>query len=324
MKKQLQTCIEHFLLQQHAIVNDPQKGKKNLRFFCQYITEQIVALEKRCNRKEILGILEPLRKELGKSPLLKRVQTWPRGYQGDFETIEAIIQYKKFAPQHTLAYLFENYFIHSPIAQQHRNKVHKQYESIVKCVQQKKSAKILSIGCGTSEDIYRAQNEIKKAHTQITLLDIDEDALDYSLCKLEAIQCQINTLQGNIYKLLHTITEEYDLILIGGVFDYVSDKFMINILKKLFEKNISDDGEILFTNIGKNHSFKIALEYFFDWFLMERSEKDIINILASCGINKNAITIEKEETKLTYIVHIHKNVVSREEKAKEQQLYYAL
>lgn len=323
MKNHVQLCISHFFAQQERSLVNPKKSRKNLLAFCRYITQQIAGLEKNYTQEEILEIITPLRKELSKSPLLHRVQTWPRGYQGDFETIEAIIQYKNFAPENTLAYAFEDYFLHSPIAQQHRNKVHQQYEAIIKCIQQDKDAKILSIGCGTSEDIYKAKNEIKKSNARITLLDIDGDALNYSLCKLDTIKTKIHTLQGNIYKLLHQIDEVYNLILIGGVFDYVSEKFIINILKKLFDYNLYNEGEILFTNIANNNPFKIALEYFFDWFLIERSEENIMHILKECGIDLNTICIEKENTNLTYIVHVYKNI-KMIKRVKKEVAQYAL
>lgn len=306
MKNDVTLYIRQFFAQQETILGNPTKSKTRLRLFCKHLTQQIAVLESNCSRKEIIDILNPLRHALRQSPLLQRVQDWPRGYQGDFETIESIIQYKKFAPENTLAYLFEDYFMHAPIAQQHRNKVKEQYKAIIRCIHQNPSAKILSIGCGTSEDIYRASIKIKTSKAKITLLDIDADALDYSIRKLNALKSHIHIQQGNIYKLLHQITEVYDLILIGGVFDYVSDKFIINILKKLYTHNLSNTGEICFTNIATNNPFRIPLEYFFDWFLIERSKEDIMRIVAACGIDEPTIHIEKEETQLSYIVHLCK------------------
>src|SRR5215831_14737821 len=39
----------------------------------------------------ILQALEPLRKELRRGELWRRTQDWPRGYPGDFETIEMMV-----------------------------------------------------------------------------------------------------------------------------------------------------------------------------------------------------------------------------------------
>jgi hypothetical protein len=42
-------------------------------------------------RGEIVPYLTPVRETLSQSPFFKRMQNWPRGYQGDFETIEYLM-----------------------------------------------------------------------------------------------------------------------------------------------------------------------------------------------------------------------------------------
>ncbi|HPH99117.1 MAG TPA: class I SAM-dependent methyltransferase [Chitinophagaceae bacterium] len=319
MQNHVPLCIDQLFLQQEEILNYPTQSQTHVQLLYEQFTQQIAELEAHYSRTEIINMIHPLRQELRRSAFFKRLQDWPRGYQGDFETIDAIMHYKIGAPKHTLAYIFECYFMHAPIAQQHRNKVQEQYKAIVQCIQQNPAAKILSIGCGTSEDIYKASTTIQTSTAEITLLDIDADALDYSICKLNTIKAHIHTQQGNIYKLLQQIDEVYDLILIGGVFDYVSDKFMMNILKKLYTHNLCNTGALLFTNIADNNPFKISLEYFFDWFLIERSKNDISRIITACGIDATALHIKKESMQLSYIVHLYKHHTYKKTPIRERE-----
>jgi len=308
MKTFLHPSFTFFLNKRECETIGNKKTKLNAEVstFCRTITDQIAALEKNHTRDQIITAIAPFRQLLRESSLLMRTQDWPRGYAGDFETIEAIIKKKNTSTLYSRAYYFEDYFIYSPIAQQHRNKIARQREAILSCINKNTKAKILSIGCGGSEDLYLSISEIQKSKVQFTLVDIDADALAYSCKKLQAIEDRITTHQGNIFKIIHQLSDSYDLILIGGVFDYVSDKFIKTILRKLFTFNLSASGTILFTNIAENNPFRIPLEYFFNWFLIERTKEQLLKLIQSIEISFQDLRIEKEETGLTYLVYLKK------------------
>src|SRR5262245_22123589 len=67
--------------------------------------------------------IEPMRALHARSPFVHRLQSWPRGYAGDFETIEYLCDAENRADAGTVAWAIEQYALQSPIAQQHRNKV---------------------------------------------------------------------------------------------------------------------------------------------------------------------------------------------------------
>ena len=73
-------------------------------------------------REEIQAALAPARAIQGRSPFVQRVQQWPRGYPGDFETVEYIVHQIPRTDPDTLEHLFEILALSTPIAQQHRNK----------------------------------------------------------------------------------------------------------------------------------------------------------------------------------------------------------
>lgn len=43
------------------------------------------------SHEELAAALDPVRSAVAESTLVRRLQSWPRGYQGDFETIEQIV-----------------------------------------------------------------------------------------------------------------------------------------------------------------------------------------------------------------------------------------
>jgi extracellular factor (EF) 3-hydroxypalmitic acid methyl ester biosynthesis protein len=237
------------------------------------------------------------------SPLLKRAQTWPRGYPGDFETIEHIISQQNKAVPQTIGYELEGFFLKSDICLQHLNKIDRQAALISEVLRNKTAPKVLSIGCGTSEDVQRNLPLLTDTRTVITLVDVDKDALSHSLHALEPVREKIQLIHGNIYKIIRTLKSKYDLVIIGGVFDYLNDKVIVKILSSLKE-NLNPSGTLFFTNIKKHNPYRIDMEYLMDWPLIERSKEGILQLIDQSGCGSMDLAISTDKTNLTYLVEI--------------------
>ena len=70
--------------------------------------------------------LKPSRRVFASSSFMQRCQEWPRGYAGDFETIEYLVDGVNRSLPGTLGWYIENIMLHSPVVQQHRNKLESQ------------------------------------------------------------------------------------------------------------------------------------------------------------------------------------------------------
>jgi hypothetical protein len=85
------------------------------------------------DRREILARLGTARTIHARSPFIARAQDWPRGYPGDYETIEYLCDAaNRAAPG--LGHALEALAFRSPITCQHRNKVAFQADAMV-CLQ---------------------------------------------------------------------------------------------------------------------------------------------------------------------------------------------
>jgi hypothetical protein len=65
-------------------------------------------------REQIREMAAPVGEIFARSPFVRRAQVWPRGYPGDFETIEQLVSQANRAPERTLAWLIESYCLGSP------------------------------------------------------------------------------------------------------------------------------------------------------------------------------------------------------------------
>jgi O-methyltransferase involved in polyketide biosynthesis len=75
----------------------------------------------------------------------------------------------------------------------------------------------------------------------------------------------------------------FDLILAGGLFDYLSDKMIARTLSDAWSM-LAPEGRIVFTNIATGNPFRVWIEYMGDWKLIERSEEDVASLCRLAGV----------------------------------------
>ncbi len=260
-------------------------------------------------RSKIDEIIKPARDIHSRSTFVRRLQEWPREYPGDFETIEYICNLENKSQYGKIEYYIEEYALNSAMAQQHRNKVQRQSEIIYDTLLNGGAAhKMLSVGCGGSRDILKIAKYISNVQFDLVLHDIDSDALELSKKRLSALKANLHLVSGNFLHSLRTIEKSgpFDLILAGGLFDYISDKHISFFLKHAFNKLLDQNSTLFFTNIKKGNPYQVWQEYLADWKLIYRDEDEIRNLLTEVGFPDDAIKIEKDETGLTFLVTVKK------------------
>jgi hypothetical protein len=246
-----------------------------------------------------------------RSPFLQRLQTWPRGYPGDFETVEYIINRKNHAEPDTIEYWLEQNGLDSDITQQHRNKVVYQANTIsrtLKVVSKRNTSKprILILACGGCPDLRMIQQQVTKYDCLIVINDMDRDAILFASDKLTAIHDKLIPVQGNALRCCSRLAKHgpYDLIVAGGLFDYLPDRHARFLLGTIWNRLLRHGGQLLFTNIATENAFRVWVEYFVNWKLIERSISDITELLHLSGIETEKAQITREQTGLTLLVDV--------------------
>jgi len=259
-------------------------------------------------RSRIEEIIKPARDIHSRSVFVKRMQDWPRKYPGDFETVEYICDLENKSTYGKIEYFIEEYALNSAMAQQHRNKVHRQSGMILDLLLNGNAGqKILSVGCGGSRDLFNIGKYICNIQFDLVLHDIESDALELSMKRLGNLKGKVHLVKGNFLQSLRTIETlgPFDLILAGGLFDYLSDKHISFFLKYAFNKFLIQNGTLFFTNIKKGNPYKVWQEYLANWKLIYRAEDEIVNLLTAAGFRADSFKIEKDETGLTFLVTVN-------------------
>jgi SAM-dependent methyltransferase len=264
--------------------------------------------------QEIRDQLMPARLLHHRSPFVARAQDWPRGYQGDFETIEYLCDgLNHVNVEDAVGYCIEEYTLNSRISQQHRNKVQLQADVILKCCQSKKASRVLSIGCGGARDLRMIGSLLENSDAEFVLCDSDADALEFARSQLGLLADRSTFVHGKVPRVVNRLRSfgRFDLIVAGGLFDYLPDRWIELMLSELWQYLLNDGGQLFFTNIAFNNPYRVWMEYLADWSLIERSEEDVERLCRNAGIDDGAISITRDETNLALITSARRSVTTR-------------
>lgn len=246
------------------------------------------------------------------SSFVRHIQTWPRGYPGDFEVINMIVDRHEKESANTLGGMIGRYALNSAIAQQHREKIAIQATEIANICHLFEVPRILSLAAGSSRDLEQVQGEVFSSEAEVLLVDFDQDALKESQRRLMNINKQVSTCLLNIRKLPKLLKnlengsggeKKYHLIYAGGLFDYLPTGIIKIILRSL-TSFVDKKGVVMFTNIALGNPYGPWMETMGKWTLIERSEEEITELLA-CLTPLRHTQVELDPTGLTWIAKAH-------------------
>ena len=134
--------------------------------------------------------LAPSREAFATSSFMRRSQRWPRGYARDFETIEYLAGGVNNSVPGTIGWLFEDIILHSPMAQQHRDKLDHQAKQIAQVVLRCCNARVLPVACGGCLDWASAMPYLENFAGEIVANDFEPDVLALAATRLRAATCK--------------------------------------------------------------------------------------------------------------------------------------
>ena len=105
----------------------------------------------------------------------------------------------------------------------------------------------------------------------LTLNDIDPDALDAARAELAGSAVRLHVEPGNpLRSAARRRDQPFDLILAGGLFDYLPEKHFHRVVANLCGA-LAPGGRLCFTNLAAGNPFRPWMEYAADWRLIHRT-----------------------------------------------------
>jgi extracellular factor (EF) 3-hydroxypalmitic acid methyl ester biosynthesis protein len=253
------------------------------------------------------GLDEKLREVIAQhmeSPFVRRLRSWPRGYAGDFETVEYMLSGRVQAEPGSLGYWIESVALQSAMAEQHRNKIAAQSRWIAEAAGKKRGARILVLASGGAADLTAVSERISETGAVVVLNDSDAEALAFARARHRRIGSQIRCVHGNALGSIRKLQAEgpFDLVLAGGLFDYLDRRRAEFLAANVAGRLLGEGGTFCFTNIVSPNPYKTMLEVIGRWRLIERSETEAADLLAGIPDRKVCVEIERDATRLALLV----------------------
>ena len=255
---------------------------------------------------EIHELVTSVRRISSLSPFMTRIQEWPRGYPGDFETIEYMLSQVVYAQPATFSYFLEFNVLASGIVQQHRNKVAAQARCIIEAIKcsSTRSPRILVLAAGGSPDVAEALVVLEHSNAIVFLVDSDPDAIALSQRRLDALGARLSTISLNVFKAESILKEAgpFDLIVAGGLFDYLSNMRAKALLRTIFFSLLQPNGILFFTNLVSQNPYRGWMRHVANWRVLERTPDECKELVMLAGMGDVECTISRDPTNLALFV----------------------
>ncbi len=244
------------------------------------------------------------------SEFILRSNVKPRGYAGDSELMQMIYE-NGYRGKTIFDKLMHKHPISAAAAQAVRNRkamvpseIHKNLKKYKKS-KNKNKFRIMSVACGPAkevEHIITSPDIIDKV--EFNLLDQDPSALAEARESIELIEARMNRniekryIQESVRTLVKkpNLTKEwgeFDFIYSMGLYDYLTVRVAQAVTEKLY-RLLKPGGQLLIGNYHVSNPARIYMEYWLDWPLFYRNEREMEAVAKRC---EGAITkVEFEDT----------------------------
>ena len=224
------------------------------------------------------------------APFAFRTYQKPLGYAGDYEMMN-MIHRNTFEGETLFAKLVHYWLVNQYPAISVRNRIaHMQAKLVqetVRRVQQKKTARILNVGCGPAREVQQFISNYPFAdQAEFTLIDFDSETLNYvnralheaknkhdRKTAIELVQMSVTKLlKGSAGRAYPVLAKQFDLIYCGGLFDYFPDETCKQFVE-MFYRQLAPGGLVVVANMDDRVPFKHMQEYLLDWHLIYRDNQ---------------------------------------------------
>lgn len=264
------------------------------------------------------GLPEHIREEIGARvgvetlPYLlltstaERFYSKPRGYAGDFLTIEIIYQNRPTGTQR-VGPLIDHWFLEGSAAKAVRNRRGLLAREIRRTCEAAETgtARLCTLACGPAEELFDvlAIPELCP-RIEATLIDIDSQALAFVREKATANghESKLRLVEGNLVYLaagrqkISNLAPQ-DLIYSIGLIDYFNDKWVIKLIDYIHSL-LRPGGRVILGNFHPANPNKAFMDHVLDWKLIHRTEADMHRLFAASRFGRECTNIWFEDERI--------------------------
>ena len=235
---------------------------------------------------------------------IERCYSKPRGYAGDYLTIEKIYNNRPEGAGRIGA-VVDRLFLEMPAAVAVRNRRPLLADEIRSTVSSRtdttRPARVLSLACGPAREIADVFATLTDRNQLVaTCLDIDLQALAFVADWRDkaGLKSRINLLNQNLISLAlgraKLDVPPQDLVYSIGLIDYFDDRMVIKMLDFIYEV-LAPGGRVILGNFHPRNPTRALMDYLLEWRLIHRTEADMDRLFAGSKFKSAASRTRFEE-----------------------------
>lgn len=236
------------------------------------------------------------------SSMFDRAYTKPRGYAGDYVTMEMIYEN---APkgENPLGVFVDQWVLEKRMARAVRNYRKLLTKAIIDTYKEWKSDQympVTSLASGSAREVFDVFSAVDKPKIKLTCTDIDPDVHTFAGAIAAEVGAVENTvfLQDNILKVIRgggkSVLPLQQLIYAVGLIDYLRDRQLVTLLNWACE-HLLPGGKVVIGQFHPSSPDKPFMDHVLDWSLYYRSEDEMRALFARSKFSDARVNIEFED-----------------------------
>jgi extracellular factor (EF) 3-hydroxypalmitic acid methyl ester biosynthesis protein len=256
------------------------------------------------------------------SPFAHRTFEKPLGYAGDYEMVNMIL---RNVPEggSLFAKVVNSWFLDQAPARAHRNRIDylkgRMVDEAARSARKGRPMRILNLGCGPAVEVQEFLRESQLSdRAQFTLLDFNDETIQYAQSKLDGIQRQFHrSAAARIQKksVLQIMKEslrmpqtppaqKHEFIYCAGLFDYLPDHTCVQLTEILYEM-LAPGGLLVTTNVEPSNPLRNGMEHLLDWNLIYRTGAQMRK-LRPRSADEDSVSVLSDNTGVNVMLEVRK------------------
>ncbi|WP_423223571.1 class I SAM-dependent methyltransferase [Candidatus Amarolinea aalborgensis] len=249
-------------------------------------------------------VVPPIRAWSATGPFFHHAFAKPRGYPGDFETIEIIYDCCPRADD-LPGLIFDDYYLHARPAQAVRNRLAYLVDKLAAEVHRRTVAgiqpvRLLSLGSGPARELALLSGYPGCAQAvEVTCLDMDGAALTYAHQRINGrLNGQVQFVHDNALRYARGANrpaQPFDVIYAAGLFDYLNADLAARLIEDCHGM-LAPGGTLIVGNFStETHpNDRVLVDWLLDWPLLYRDEQAYRRIFARTSFGVAGLRFEFE------------------------------
>lgn len=223
------------------------------------------------------------------------------GYSGDFEIIDDIYR-MRISPEPEQRRW--DLFFHAqsvPCAVRNRKAYFHQLLHDLTAREPGRALRVLNIASGPARDLREWFDANPGSEIRFDCIELDPKAIAHAKTVCAAYGDRITFHHQNALKFVPA--EKYDLIWSAGLFDYLTDRLFVRLVRSLMPF-VNAGGEVVVGNFSEFNASRDYMELMGDWYLMHRSEAKLKELSERAGAKPDKVEVRWEPEGVNLFVHV--------------------